>query len=72
MGHNPALLGMSGMMVVESAGLSEPWFEQLKKEGDAFLIGAGKISVGMNPQHLAQSLAHIAMQYISWLIMRKM
>lgn len=55
MGHNPALLGVSGMMVVESAGLSEPWFDQLKNEGDAFLIGAGKISMGMNPQHLAQT-----------------
>lgn len=44
---------VSGMMVVESSGLSEPWFDQLKGEDEA-----GKISLGMNPQQLAPSLPH--------------
>lgn len=32
-------------MVVESSGLLQPWFDQLKNKNDVLLIGAGKISV---------------------------
>ena len=48
-GDSSALPGMSSMMAIESSVLSEPWFDQLKNEGDAFLIEAGKISVVVNP-----------------------
>lgn len=61
------------MMVVESAGLSEPWFDELKNEGDAFLIGAGKKNIyGDESPALGTVLAHIGMRCIDWLIMRKM
>lgn len=55
------------MMVVESSGLLEPWFDKLKNKDNIFLIGAGKISVGINPQHLAECLAH-SRYAIHWMV----
>lgn len=34
---NPVLSGMNGKMVVESSGLSEPWFDKLKNKDNMFL-----------------------------------
>lgn len=53
-GAPPCTASVSGMMIGESSGLSETYFNQFKKEDDAFLMGAGEISVAMNPQHLAE------------------